>query len=101
MSHLPGLRAFIAVCAGALALLVGGCSTPRTAPESEPEEVVEEVALDPGIGKIDEAGVAAAGPEQIEQAIEALDAQTESQPRLVGELGTLAGAEGVHPGDLF
>lgn len=101
MSHQFRLRAMIAVFAGALGLLIGGCSTPRSAPEGEPEEVVEEVTLDPGIGKIDEAGVAAAGPEQIEQAIEALDAQTQSQPRLVGELGTLDGAAGVHHDDLF
>jgi membrane-bound lytic murein transglycosylase D len=69
------------------------------APESENEEVVEAVELDPSIGKIDEAGVAASGPEQIEDAIETLDAQTESSPRLVGELGAVGGAPGE--GDLF
>jgi membrane-bound lytic murein transglycosylase D len=99
MSRLPGLRASIAVLAAVLASLAAGCSSRPVAHEGEDEEVVEAVELDPSIGKIDEAGVAASGPEQIEDAIETLDAQTESSPRLVGELGAVGGAPG--DSDLF
>jgi membrane-bound lytic murein transglycosylase D len=100
MNQYPRLRAPIAVFAAVLAFFAAGCSSQRAAPEGEDDEAVESVELDPGIGKLDEAGVGAAGPEQIEDAIETLDAQTESAPRLVGELGTL-GAAVEGPGDLF
>ena len=40
------------------------------------EETVETVELDPAVTKLDEAQIGTAGPEQIENAIETLDAQT-------------------------
>jgi membrane-bound lytic murein transglycosylase D len=101
MSSLQSLRAPIAVLAAVLASLAAGCSSRPVATESQDEEMIETVELDPSIGKIDEAGVGASGPEQIEDAIETLDAQTESSPKLVGELGALDGASAEDPGDLF
>jgi membrane-bound lytic murein transglycosylase D len=101
MSRLQSLRAPIAVLTAVLASLAAGCSSRPIATESEDEEIVEAVELDPSIGKMDEAGVAASGPEQIEAAIETLDAQTESSPRLVSELGVEDGPPSDGPGDLF
>jgi membrane-bound lytic murein transglycosylase D len=95
------LRAFIAVLAATAALFTAGCSSNATAPEEDEEDAVQTVELDPSIGKIDEAGVGASGPEQIEEAIETLDAQTGARPRLVGQLGTLGAPEPEAPGDLF
>lgn len=100
MSQTTSLRAPIALFMAILAAFAAGCTGQRTLPESE-EDVVEAVEPDPGVGKLDEAGVGAAGPDQIEDAIETLDAQTESAPRLVGELGSLGAQDGVGPGDLF
>ncbi len=56
------------------------------------------VELDATITKIDEAGIGGSGPEQVEEAIETLDAQT--GPRLVREIGT-DGAPLPEAGDLF
>jgi membrane-bound lytic murein transglycosylase D len=101
MSQTPRLRVLLAIFAAAAALFTAGCSSVATAPEEDEEDAVQTVELDPGIGKIDEAGVGASGPDQIEDAIEVLDAQTESRPRLVGQLGTLGAPEAEAPGDLF
>src|SRR5687768_6690239 len=91
-----------AIFAAAFALFTAGCSHVATAPtrtaaaeidaddidaEEAGEDAVEPVELDPEISKVDEASIATAGPSQIEDAIETLDAQTESRPRLVSELG--------------
>ena len=71
----------------AAALFAAGCSHVATAPEEQQqqvagqlddEETVETVELDPAIMKLDEADIGVSGPEQIEEAIETLDAQTES-----------------------
>jgi membrane-bound lytic murein transglycosylase D len=56
------------------------------------------VELDPAITKLDEAAIGVSGPEQIEEAIETLDAQ--SGHRLVRELGA-DGAPRPAAGDLF
>jgi len=74
----------------AFALLTAGCS--HIAPTSETEEVEEEVDLasaneapDEDL-KLDEADIGTSGPDQIEDAIETLDAQTEGRPALVSSL---------------
>jgi membrane-bound lytic murein transglycosylase D len=88
-----------AIFATAFALTTAGCSQVATAPEDDEEEVVEPVELDQSIGKVDEAEIGISGPEQIEEAIEALDAQTESRPPLVSEIG--AGGTASAGADLF
>jgi membrane-bound lytic murein transglycosylase D len=94
-----GLYAILA----AAAIITAGCSTVSIVPEDEDtqddEAVVEEVELDPTITKIDEADIGVAGPEQIEEAIETLDAQTESSPPLVSSAGGVSTSPAV--GDLF
>ncbi|MGH8175650.1 MAG: LysM peptidoglycan-binding domain-containing protein [Steroidobacter sp.] len=101
MSQMPHLRVLFAIFAAVATLLNAGCSNVATAPEDDAAEAVQPIELDPGIGKLDEAAIGTSGPEQIEDAIEALDAQTESQPRLVSEASSsdALGAEG--PDDLF
>lgn len=87
------LYAVLAACT----LLTAGCSHLATAPAEDAETV-----LDPALGKLDEAAIGTSGPEQIEEAIETLDARTESQPRLVKELGSdKPDAEVVPIDDLF
>jgi membrane-bound lytic murein transglycosylase D len=99
----------------AIALLAAGCShvtpTSRTDDTQTDEEVTDEAepaeadlasaneAPDEDL-KLDEADIGTSGPDQIEDAIEALDAQTEGQPALVSHLdsGTAAAAAG---GDVF
>ncbi len=96
-----GLYAILA----AAAIITAGCSPLPTVPEedqeSQDEETVEAVELDPAVTKLDEADIGVSGPEQIEDAIETLDAQTESLPPLVS--GTTGGAVAAAPavGDLF
>lgn len=90
-----------AIIAMGLAVLTAGCN--HLSPSAEREQVeeddpVEMVELDPGTTKLDEAAIGTSGPEQIEEAIEALDAQT--GPRLVREIGP-DGAPGTEAGDLF
>ena len=82
------------------AVFLAGCNhTPSSDLESAGEEdPVQMVELDPSITKLDEAAIGVSGPEQIEEAIEALDAQT--GPRLVRELGQ-DGAPTAEAGDLF
>jgi membrane-bound lytic murein transglycosylase D len=93
-----GLYAILA----AAAIISAGCSQLATVPEDEAaqdEETVESVELDPAIVKLDEAEIGVAGPEQIEKAIETLDAQTESRPPLVSGAGGTTTTPAV--GDLF
>ena len=98
-------RAGLYAIFAAAALMTAGCSPLATAPEEEQEqldeETVEAVELDPAITKLDEADIGVSGPEQIEDAIETLDAQTESLPPLVS--GATGGAVAAAPavGDLF
>ncbi len=101
LSTRAGLYAIFA----AAVLITAGCSSPATVPEQEEEQLVDEEAvetvdLDPAITKLDEAEIGVSGPEQIEEAIETLDAQTESRPPLVsGSTGGVAATPTV--GDLF
>ena len=101
-SFRAGLYAIFA----AAALIAAGCSHVATVPQEEQEvdeqldeEAIETLELDPAITKLDEAEIGVSGPEQIEEAIEALDAQTESRPPLVSEAGGAATAPTA--GDLF
>src|SRR5690606_41832201 len=66
----------------------------------EDDDPVQMVALDPSITKLDEAAIGTSGPEQIEEAMEALDARTGTSPKLVRELGP-DGAPLPEAGDLF
>ncbi|PZN32506.1 MAG: lytic transglycosylase [Proteobacteria bacterium] len=80
--------------AAAFLVFTAGCSHLATTDESEPEDDLARL-------KLDEADIGTLGPEQIEQAIEALDAQTRDAPKLVGEPGeTTADAQPEHS-DLF
>lgn len=93
-----GLYAILA----AAAFITAGCTQLATVPEEEDaqdEETVEAVELDPAVTKLDEADIGVSGPEQIEEAIETLDAQTESRPPLVS--GTDGAAAAPAAGDLF
>jgi membrane-bound lytic murein transglycosylase D len=100
-----GLYAILA----AAAVIAAGCSHVATVPEQDDpeqldeqqldEDAIETVELDPAITKLDEAEIGVSGPEQIEDAIETLDAQTESSPPLVSGIGGTAGAPTA--GDLF
>lgn len=67
----------------ALAAFLAGCSTPRH--QEEPFLDSEKAAA--LVGKLDEALIGTSGPAQVEEAIEALDERTESEPPLVRELG--------------
>jgi membrane-bound lytic murein transglycosylase D len=90
-----------AIFALTFAVLMAGCShlgSSKVDGEEDDEDSVEFVELDPSITKIDEASIGVSGPEQIEEAIEALDAQ--DAPRLVRELGP-DGAPLPEGGDLF
>lgn len=100
MVEIRRASALHALFAAALACAVAGCSHTRVAPGAEEQEP-ELAAAEEVIENLDEASIGTAGPDQIEDAIETLDAQTESLPPLVRELGaspvpTLAG-----PSDLF
>lgn len=91
-----------AIFATALAVLTAGCNHLSSSSERDEtgEDPVEMVELDPAITKVDEAAIGTSGPEQIEDAIEALDAQTGDRPRLVREIGP-DGAPAAEAGDLF
>lgn len=86
-----------AIFATTLVVLTAGCNHLSPNPEEE-EDAVDMVELDPAVTKLDEAAIGVSGPEQIEEAIEALDAQ--GGPRLVRELGP-DGAALPEGGDLF
>lgn len=76
-----------------LALLLGGCGHLAQHTHDETE------AVELGHAKLDEASIGVLGPEQIEDAIEALDARTEWERPLVSELGD--GETDQAPDDLF
>lgn len=95
----------------AIALLSAGCSS--TAPSTQTAEVVEDGEVEaPETDlasanespdedlKLDEADIGTSGPDQIEEAILALDAQTEGKPALVSQSGT-GGAAAAAGGDVF
>ena len=100
-----GLYAILA----ALAIIAAGCSHVATVPEADDpdqidqqqadEDSVATVELDPAVTKLDEAEIGVSVPEQIEEAIETLDAQTESSPPLVSGIGGTVAAPSS--GDLF
>lgn len=93
-------RPATALCAlFATTVLMAGCSPNPDREAAEEEDAVETVELDPAITKLDEAAIGVSGPEQIEDAIETLDAQAD-RPRLVRELGA-DGAPLPEGGDLF
>ena len=95
----------------AIALLSAGCS--HVAPTTQSFEVAEDgdteteetdlasanEAPDEDL-KLDEADIGTSGPDQIEEAILALDAQTEGKPALVSQSGTDA-ATAAAGGDVF
>lgn len=87
-----------AMFAIALIFFNAGCGTLKTSSEEELGDVAE-VELDPETTKLDEAQIGTSGPEQIEEAIETLDAQTEGRPPLVSGAGDLGAAPAE--GDLF
>ncbi|HKE93122.1 MAG TPA: hypothetical protein VKB34_02360, partial [Povalibacter sp.] len=94
--------ALLAALIAASAFLSAGCSHVATtpAPTSEDDEYVAAPEEAAAPTKVDEADIGVAGPAQIEDAIEALDAQAGGQS-LVTELGA-GGAQGANgPGDLF
>lgn len=68
---------------GAVAALVSGCSTTRPSEDSF-LDTERATAL---VEKLDEALIGMEGPDQVEDAIETLDARTENQPALVRLLG--------------
>lgn len=89
--------ALLAALTAAFTLLTAGCSHMATTPSDDGELVADE-ALPPGT-KVDEADIGVDGPAQVEDAIEALDAQTGGSRPLIRELGT-DGAEAA-ANDLF
>lgn len=97
MNNTPGIaRVRAAVLLTALATFVAGCtSTPV-----EEESLLDSDKAAALIGKLDEALIGTSGPEQIEDAIETLDARTESDPPLVRALGATPPTLPA-PSDLF
>lgn len=72
----------------AFVVLSAGCS--HLSPSLDEQEALDELIADgevpPGEDlKLDEANIGTLGPDQIEQAIEALDAQTQNRPALVSD----------------
>ncbi|HKU14489.1 MAG TPA: transglycosylase SLT domain-containing protein, partial [Steroidobacteraceae bacterium] len=93
-------RAGLYAIFAAAAIITAGCSPLATVPEEDPQdaESLEAIELDPAVTKLDEAEIGVSGPEQIEEAIETLDA--ESRPPLVS--GTVGGLGPTRTsGDLF
>ncbi len=82
----------------ALAGFVAGCTSTPVEEESSLLDSEKAAAL---IGKLDEALIGTSGPEQIEDAIETLDARTESDPPLVRALGATPRPTLPAPSDLF
>lgn len=91
----------LAALVAAFTFLTAGCSHVATAPDDDEDLVAAEDAPLPPGAKVDEADIASAGPSQIEDAIETLDAQTQGQRPLVTELGADTAATAALPGDLF
>ncbi len=108
MSEAWRTRAGLYATFAAAIIFAAGCSHVASTPEDaqreaaeqiDDEETVETVELDPSIMKLDEADIGVSGPEQIEAAIETLDAQTESRPALVSGIGGALAESSA--GDLF
>ena len=91
------MTALYAVLLAACALTTAGCSHFNSAPDNASDELIPDDQIE---GKVDEAQIGVAGPAQVEEAIEALDARTEGQPALVTELGAGAPVAATAP-DLF
>ncbi len=91
-SRLP----YPAILAILLAAFTAGCSTTRPTEETF-LDTEKAAAL---VGKLDEALIGTSGPDQVEDAIETLDQQTESDPPLVRELAGAPPSLPV-PSDLF
>jgi membrane-bound lytic murein transglycosylase D len=97
-----------AIFALAVLFVAGGCSHTASKPDRASAEPAEQSAEavddadrgDEVAGQVDEAQIGSLGPAQIENAIETLDQQTESEPRLVRPLGDSASPVGTD-GDLF
>lgn len=88
----------------AIAMFSAGCSqvaplTKTEIPDPEAELLADEEPVEEDL-KLDEADIGTLGPDQVEQAIEALDAQTEGQPALVSELNSPVDAQAAG-GDIF
>jgi membrane-bound lytic murein transglycosylase D len=102
-------RAGLYAIFAAAAVIAAGCShVPAVPAGDDPQQIdqdqldeddVQTVELDPAVTKLDEAEIGVSGPEQIEEAIETLDAQTESSPPLVSGIGGTVVAPAS--GDLF
>lgn len=80
-----------------LAAFGAGCTS---TPPVEDESLLDSEKAAALVGKLDEALIGTSGPEQIEDAIETLDAQTESDPPLVREIGATPPTLPA-PSDLF
>ena len=78
-SGLPSATAILAIV---LAAFLAGCSTTR----DHEEEFLDAEKAAALVGKLDEALIGTSGPDQVEDAIETLDEQTQSDPPLVREL---------------
>ena len=78
-SRLPSATAILAIV---LAAFLAGCSTTR----DHEEEFLDAEKAAALVGKLDEALIGTSGPDQVEDAIETLDEQTQSDPPLVREL---------------
>jgi membrane-bound lytic murein transglycosylase D len=79
--------ALLVFATAALALLTVGCSHVPTTDSDEAAVVTPEEMAQAGI-KVDEADIGTSGPEQVEDAIEALDALTRGDRPLVSSLGS-------------
>jgi membrane-bound lytic murein transglycosylase D len=94
--------ALLAALIAAFALLGAGCSQ-MTRPSADNSDAVADVDTDAdgpsAPNKVDEADIGVAGPSQIEDAIEALDAQADGQS-LVREVGA-GDSNDNDPADLF
>jgi membrane-bound lytic murein transglycosylase D len=84
--------ALYAIWLAVFALFSAGCSQVAPIAETEPTEQDTEYLADQEPSdeelKLDEADIGTLGPAQVEDAIEALDAQTEGQPALVSGLNS-------------
>jgi membrane-bound lytic murein transglycosylase D len=98
MSQVRGtLPAYAAVLTIAFTAFLTGCST---TPEPQDDSFIDSDKAAALVGKLDEALIGTSGPDQIEDAIETLDAQTESDPPLVRVLGATPPTLPA-PSDLF
>lgn len=98
MTNKPGtVRARATALLIALTAFAVGCTSTPEVDDDYPLDSEKAAAL---VGKLDEALIGTSGPTQIEEAIETLDAQTESDPPLVRQLGATPPTLPA-PSDLF